>query len=87
MNCVIYRMDRDWDQRSVVSKVDSAIKRINQCPVDTSIGFTNTYPEDSDLSFANSIHPLKNRLRCINEYRRHSAESNPQWKTKQLGTV
>ena len=44
-------MDRDWDRGSVVSKVDSTIQWINQCPVDNSIGFTNTYPEDSDLSF------------------------------------
>ena len=37
-------------QAPVVQKVDSAIQRINLCPVDNAIGFPNTYPLDSDLS-------------------------------------
>ena len=35
---------------SVVQKLDSAIQRINLCPVDSAIGFPNTYPLVSDLS-------------------------------------
>ena len=34
----------------VVQKLDSAIRWINHCPLDSVIGFPNTYPKDSDLS-------------------------------------
>ena len=32
-----------------VQKMDSAIQRINQYPVDNAISFRNTYPLNSDL--------------------------------------
>ena len=40
------------DQALVVQKVDRAIHRTNQYPLDydSAIGFTMTYPLDSDLS-------------------------------------
>ena len=34
----------------VIRKVDNAIHRINQYPVDSVVCFVNTYPLDSDLS-------------------------------------
>ena len=34
----------------VVQKLDSAIHRINQYPVDNAVGFPNAYQLDSDLS-------------------------------------
>ena len=38
------------DQAPVVKKVDNAIHRINNYPLDIAIGFAMTYPVDSDLS-------------------------------------
>ena len=37
-------------QAQVVQKLDSAIHRMNLCPLDNAIGFPNAYPLDSDLS-------------------------------------
>ena len=38
------------DLAPVVQKVDNAIHRINDYPLDSAIGFPNTYPLDSDSS-------------------------------------
>ena len=37
-------------QAPVVQTIDSAIRRINNYPLDNSIGFASVYPLDSDLS-------------------------------------
>ena len=37
------------DQASVVQRLDSAIHRINQYPVDSEVSFSNTYLLDGDL--------------------------------------
>ena len=46
----------------VVQRVDNAIRRINQYPVDSIVCFTNTYPLDSDLSGYRSGCPGDQRL-------------------------
>ena len=38
------------DLAPVVQKLDSAIYRINLCPLDNAISFRNTYPLGSDFS-------------------------------------
>ena len=38
------------NQAQIVRKLDNAIHRINNYPVDRVVCFVNTYPLDSDLS-------------------------------------
>ena len=50
---MVYTLICSWqhfvNQAQVVQKLDSAIHRINLCPLDNAIGFPNAYPLDSDL--------------------------------------
>ena len=48
------------DLASVVQKLDSAIQRINLCPVDSAIGFSKMYPLGSDLPLDSAIQLLNN---------------------------
>ena len=45
-----FRISRSNLQATVDQTMDSAIHRINHCPLNNSIGFASVYALDSDLS-------------------------------------